>query len=67
MAKMTDLEKFVEELKAEEEALGLKSFGIMESMEQMDKSDTTRYDVVMIPRKPKARDKITYTKKEDTL
>ena len=64
---MKDLKEYLARYHAEKERLGLKSSGTMESMEQMDKSDTTRYDVVMIPRKPKARDKITYTKKEDTL
>ena len=52
---MTDLEKFLEGLKAEEERLGLKSSGIMESMEKMDSSDTIRYDVVMIPRRPQPK------------
>jgi hypothetical protein len=27
----------------------------MESIEKMDSSDTTRYDVVMIPRKPQPK------------
>ena len=52
---MTDLEKFLEGLKAAEEALGLKSSGTMESMEKMDSLDTTRYDVVMMPRRPQPK------------
>ena len=63
---MKDLTEYLARLKSEEERLGLKSFGIMESMEQMDKSDTTRYDVVMIPRKPKPRDRTPLQPKRET-
>ena len=65
---MKDLAEFLAYWKSEKKRLGLKDSGIMGSMEQMDlSSGTVRYDVVMIPRKPKPRDKITYTKQEDTL
>ena len=52
---MTDLQKCLEGLKAEGLAQGLKSFGTMESIEKMDSSDTIRYDVVMIPRRPRPK------------
>ncbi len=47
-----DSNEFVALLRAERKRLGAKDSGIMESMATMDSSDTTRYDVVMIPRKP---------------
>ena len=52
---MKDLAEYLARLKSEEERLGLKSFGIMESMEKMDKLDSTRYDVVLIPRRPRPK------------
>jgi hypothetical protein len=64
---MKDLKEYLARYHAEKERLGLKSSGTMESMEQMDKSDTTRYDVVMIPRKPEPRDTITYAKQEHDM
>ena len=53
---MKDLKEYLARLKSEEERLGLKSSGIMESIEKMDSSDTIRYDVVMIPRRPRPKD-----------
>ena len=52
---MKDLAEFSARLKSERKRLGLKSSGTMESIEKMDSSDTTRYDVVMIPRKPQPK------------
>ena len=52
---MTDLEKFLARLKSEEERLGLKSSGTMESMEKMDSSDTPTYTVVFVPRRPQPK------------
>ncbi len=52
---MKDLAEFSARLKSEMKRLGLKSSGTMESIEKMDSSDTTRYDVVMIPRKPQPK------------
>ena len=49
---MKDLKEYLARLLTKEERLGLRPSGIMESIEKMDSSDTTRYDVVMIPRKP---------------
>ena len=49
---MKSLNEFLTWLLTEEERLGLKNSGIIESIEKMDSSDTTRYDVVMIPRRP---------------
>ena len=52
---MTDLEKFLVGLKAEEERQGLKSSGTMGSMEEMDSSDTPTYTVMFVPRRPQPK------------
>ena len=52
---MKDLKEYLARYHAEIERLGLKSSGIMESIEKMDSSDTIRYDVVMIPQRPRPK------------
>ena len=52
---MKDLKEFLASLLTKEERLGLRPSGIMESIEKMDSSDTTRYDVVMIPQRPQPK------------
>ena len=52
---MTDLQKYLEGLKAEGLAQGLKNFGTMESIEKMDSSDTPTYTVVFVPRRPQPK------------
>jgi len=52
---MKDLAEFSARLKSERKRLGLKSSGIMESIEKMDSSDTIRYDVVIIPQRPRPK------------
>ena len=52
---MKDLKEYLARLLTKEERLGLRPSGIMESIEKMDSSDTTRYDVVMIPRRPQPK------------
>ena len=49
-----DSNEFLALLRAARKRLGAKDSGIMESMATMDSSGTTRYDVVMIPRKPQS-------------
>ena len=56
---MTDLEKYLEGLDRELKAVGLpqglKSFGTMESIEEMDSSDTPTYTVMFVPRRPQSK------------
>ena len=61
---MTDLEKFLVRYHAEGKRRGLESSGIMGSTEKMDSSDTTRYDVVMIPRRPQPKEGIPKSSSE---
>ena len=61
-----DSNEFLALLRAARKRLGAKDSGIMESMATMDSSDTTRYDVVMIPRKPKPRDRTPLQPKRET-
>ena len=51
---MTDLEKFLEGLKAAYKRQGLKE-PKFESMEEMDSSDTPTYTVMFVPRRPQSK------------
>ena len=55
MVKIIDSTGFWARLQAAEEAAGLEGSGITEQTEMTDSLDTTRYDVVMIPRKPQPK------------
>ena len=52
---MKGLKEFLARLTSERKRLGLKSSGIMESMEKMDSSDTPTYTVVFVPRRPQPK------------
>ena len=52
---MKDLQEYLARYHAEKKRLGLKSSGTMEWIDEMDSSDTTRYDVLMIPQRPQPK------------